>query len=219
MREIFAGFFFHQRFIFRDDGLQIFGAEIGIELGFDLVFAGIEDVIELRHVDMQRDFAEHLNEAAVAIVGEARVAGFGDQAFGAGIVQAEVENGVHHAGHGELGAGTNAHQERIGCAAELFAHELFELGHGFVNLVIDFFGHFVAIFKEEVTNLSRDGEARGHRHAGLAHLGEACAFAAQNLFHGSVAVGRASAKRVNVFLHLSLLSPGGGLPPGKKISG
>ena len=76
LREIFAGFFLDQRFVFDDDGLQIFGAQIGIELGLDLMFAGIEDVIELRHVDMERDFAEHLNKAAVAIVGEARVAVF-----------------------------------------------------------------------------------------------------------------------------------------------
>ena len=55
--------------------LQIGGGQVGVELHLGLVLALVEDVVELLHVDIQRHFTEHLNEAAVGIVGEARIAG------------------------------------------------------------------------------------------------------------------------------------------------
>ena len=42
----------------------------------------------------------------------------------------------------------------------------------------------------------------GHGHAGAAHLGQAGAFAAEDVFHLAVAVGRAAAELVNVFFHI-----------------
>jgi len=48
-----------------------------------------------------------------------------------------------------------------------------------------------------------DGEAGGHWQPGATHLGEACAFAAEDVFHLAVAVGRAAAERVYVLLLLS----------------
>ena len=80
-----------------------------------------------------------------------------------------------------------------------------------MNLLVDFLRNFVAVFEEEVADFCRDGEARRHGHAGLAHFGESRAFAAEDVFHLAVAVGRASAKRVNVFLHFESLSPDFGI--------
>ena len=48
--------------------------------------------------------AVHLDEAAVEVEGEAAVAGAARDAVSDGLVQAEVEDGVHHAGHGDRGA-------------------------------------------------------------------------------------------------------------------
>ena len=206
LRKVFAGLFLHQLLVVLDDGLQIFGGQIGIELGLDLVLARIEDVIELRHIDVQRDFAEHLDEAAVAVVGETGIAGLLHQPFGGLVVEAEVQNGVHHAGHGELRARANTQQQRIIDAAQLLAHLLFELGQRFVNLVVHFLGNFVAVLKEQRADLGRDRETGRNGHAGPAHLREAGAFAAQNVFHLAVAVGCAATERVNVFLHMQFVS-------------
>ena len=96
-------------------------------LALTLCLRRVEDLVELRHVDVQRHFAEHLDEAAIAIVGEARVAGLGRQPFDGLVVQAQVEDGVHHAGHGKLGARTHADQQRIGGVAELLAAMRFQL--------------------------------------------------------------------------------------------
>ncbi len=48
------------------------------------------------------------------------------------------------------------------------------------------------------TGLGLDGESRRHRQASAGHFGEACTFAAENIFHFAVAIGLAAAERVNV---------------------
>ncbi len=50
---------------------------------------------------------EHLDEAAVAVVGESWVVGLEGQTFGYLVVEAEVQNSIHHAGHGHGSAGAN----------------------------------------------------------------------------------------------------------------
>ena len=117
-----------------DDRLQVVRREVGIELGFDLVLALVERLVEQLHRDAEGDFAEHLDEAAVAIVREPRIAGLGHQALDRLVVEAEVEDGVHHARHGELRAGAHAQQQRIGGVAQLLAGQAFELLQRFPDL-------------------------------------------------------------------------------------
>ena len=47
------------------------------------------------------------------------------QTFNSLVVQTEVQDGVHHAGHGSASAGTNGHQQRVLWIAELLADDLF----------------------------------------------------------------------------------------------
>ena len=57
--------------------------------------------------------AVHLDQAAVRVVGEARVAGaLGEPADGV-VVQAEVEDRVHHPGHRDRGAGADGDEQRV----------------------------------------------------------------------------------------------------------
>ena len=70
------------------------------------------------------------------------------------------------------------------------------------HLLVDLVGNLVAVLEEDVADFGRDGEAGRHGHAGPAHLGEAGAFAAEDVFHLAVAVGSAAAKAINVvFIH------------------
>ncbi len=123
------------------------------------------------------------NEAAVGVVGEARVAGLGGETFGGGVVETEVENRVHHAGHGELRAGAHAQQERVGGVAEFLALQGFQFLEGFPDLIVDGLGHLLVVIEEDVTDVGDDGEAAGDGDARATHLREAGTLAAQRVFH------------------------------------
>ena len=153
----------------------------------------------------ERHFAEHLNEAAVAIVSKARIAGLLRQTFGGLIVQAQVQDGVHHAGHGELRAGAHAEQQRIVDAAELLAHQRLRASASASWIWSSTsFGTLLPFSKKRLQTSVEMVKHRRNGHARLAHFREASAFAAEHVPHLAVAVGRASAKRVNVFLHSCL---------------
>src|SRR5262245_44705501 len=109
-----------------DNRLQIRFGELGIELDLRFRLLCVEYVIEMLHVDAERDFAEHLNEPPVAIECKTRISAAGSQAFHSFIVEAEIENRVHHSRHRKLSARAHAHQERIIGIAETFAHAMLE---------------------------------------------------------------------------------------------
>jgi hypothetical protein len=97
----------------------------------------VEDVLELLLVDVENDVAEHLDEAAIGVIGEAGIAAALGQRFDGLVVEAEVEDGVHHAGHGELGAGADGDQQGIFARAQLLSLQLLEALERGVHLDVD----------------------------------------------------------------------------------
>ena len=91
---------------------------------------GVEGVLEVLAVDAEHGLAEHLDQAAVGVPGEPLVAGLLGQALHRLVGQADVQDGVHHARHGELRPGPDADQQRVGRIAELAAHCRFQLDPG-----------------------------------------------------------------------------------------
>ncbi len=79
-------------------------------------------------LEPEHDVAVHGDEAAVAVVREARVAGQCDHALDGDVVEAEVQHGVHHARHRRAGAGADRHEQRPGGIAEAAADNLFDAG-------------------------------------------------------------------------------------------
>ncbi len=178
--------------------MQRLGVEAGVELRLLLLLLGVEDFFEYRFLDVEHDVAEHLNQAAIGVVGKARIVGALGERFDALVVEAEVEDRVHHARHRELGARTHAYQQRVVALAELLALQALELGQRFIHLPVDVFRHR-ALTHVLAAGLGLDGEAGRHGKAGVGHLGKASAFAAENVFHLAVAVGLAAAEGVHIF--------------------
>ena len=94
-----AQFFFHPRLEQAGDALQVFGIQPGVQFDAFGVLCFVQDILEPRVIDAQHHVGIHLDEAAIAVIGKARIARQPGQPFGSVGVQAEVQHRVHHAGH------------------------------------------------------------------------------------------------------------------------
>jgi hypothetical protein len=146
------------------------------------------------------DIAIHLNEAAVAIPREALVVrGLREREDGL-IVEAEVEDRVHHARHGVASAGTDGYEEREAFrVAEFRAHDFFHVAHAGFHLGLEFLWIGLFVVVEIGADLCGNREAGRHGEADASHLGEVGSLAAEEGFHLSVAVGFRGSEGVNIF--------------------
>ena len=196
LRKVLAGLLAHQLLVFGDDLLQRIGPQFVVELHGLLLLDAFEDVLEFLLRNIQHHVAEHLDQAAVGIIGKAGILAALRQGFDGVIVQAEVQNRVHHAGHGELGAGADRNQQRVLARAQLLSLQLLQPRQGGVHLNV----HLRADRSAHVfaTGLGLNGKARGHRQPGVGHLRQARALAAQHVLHLAVAVGRPAAEEIHI---------------------
>ena len=141
--------------------------------------------------DVHDDPAEHLDEAPVRVPAEALVAGQRDQALQRLLVEAEVEDRVHHPGHRELGARADADEQRVRrrrrspCPVSRSTSRIASRTSSHRPV-----GQLLAGREVVVAGLGRDREAGRHRQARDRHLGEAGALAAEQVAHPAVALGR-----------------------------
>ena len=171
-----------------DELLQVLGRKLGIDADAgDQTRLG-QGVLEQIGIDAHDDVGEHLDKPAVAIPGKARVLRLGDKALNGIVVEAQVENRVHHTGHGERSARTNRHEQRIVVVTELLAAASLEVRLGGNDLIKCAFGPDVAGTGVLDTGLAGNGKATGNRQADAAHLGKVCALAAKHEVHGLVAL-------------------------------
>ena len=98
------------------------------------LLGGIDLAFEDLAVDIEHDLAEHLDQPAVGVEREP-FAGERAEPVDRGLVEPDVEHGVHHAGHGELGAGTHGDEQGIFRIAEAAAGLLFDAGDARGDLV------------------------------------------------------------------------------------
>lgn len=139
--------------------------EINVLLDAALVLEGLELLLEVVVGDVEDDVAVHVEEAAVAIPGEALVGVLGEAEDGA-VVEAQVEDGVHHAGHGEGGARAHRNEEGVVVAGELEALVLevvLHVGHGACHVLPDVLGDAVAAVLVELLRGEGGQESSGVR--------------------------------------------------------
>ena len=106
----------------------------GIGRGPGQLLGRVEEGVELLAGDVQHDAPVHGHETAIGVEGEALVVGLLGQALHRLVVEAQVEHGVHHPGHGELGPGPHRHQQGVARVADPLAHLLLEPGPGLGHL-------------------------------------------------------------------------------------
>lgn len=98
-----------------------------VELYAQAFFMFFEYGFKIVMFDTQDDVTEHLDKTAIAVQGEALVARLGGQALDGIVVQPQVQDGIHHAGHGNRCPGTDGDQERVFGVAELFTIDGFQV--------------------------------------------------------------------------------------------
>ena len=153
-------------------------------------------------LDVHDHVAVHLDKAAVAIPGEAVVAGGAGEGEDGFVVEAEVEDGVHHAGHGVACAGADGDEERQFCfVAELAAHDFFHVGDGGFGLGFKVFGVGLFVFVVVGADFGGDGEAWRNGESDAGHFGEAGAFAAEEVPPGALAFCFACSESVDPLGH------------------
>src|SRR5262249_52641154 len=94
--------------------------------------------------------------------------------------QADVQDRLHHARHGELGTGADADQERVGGVAQPTAHRPFQVSQVARDLLIQPVGRGV-VCQVIATGVRGNSEARWHGEAKICHLGEVGALATQEV--------------------------------------
>ncbi len=152
-------------------------AECGlIQLGVKPHAARVLDRLELglERVlgDRQHDVTEHLDEATVAVEGEAAIRRTPLQPFHCPVIQTEVENGIHHAGHGELGARADGNEQRVVGRPERRTRSLLEPSNVSLHLEIDRCRDSTAKLVEEHAGGGRDRKPRRNRQPCVGHLGQ-----------------------------------------------
>mmetsp|Transcript_37749 Transcript_37749/g.118185 ORF Transcript_37749/g.118185 Transcript_37749/m.118185 type:complete len:920 (-) Transcript_37749:644-3403(-) len=159
--------------------LEVVGGKVGVGRDAAVGAHGEELLLEEAVLDAEHDVAEHVQEAAEGVVGEARIVRLGRERRGHVIVEAEVEYRVHHAGHGHGGAGAHRQEQRRVLVAEARVHgglDVAEPEHGVLPHVDR---DATALGVVAAAGGGGDGEAGRHGQAEGGHLREVRALAAE----------------------------------------
>ena len=140
--------------------------------------------------------AVHLHEPAVGVPGELRIRALPRQALDRHVVEAEVEDRLHHARHRDGGARAHAHEQRVVAVAEVLARGGLDPVQGVLHLGLEALRKLVALEIAEA-EIAGDREAGRDGNADGGHLGEAGALAAEHVLHGGGAVGAPLAEEVD----------------------
>mgnify|MGYP005779409487 CR=1 FL=1 len=156
----------------------------------------VDELFEVLLADFHDDVGEHLDESSVAVVRPAGVARLLCERFDDFLVETEVEDGIHHAGHGSARARTDGDEERVLEIAELLAADLFHFLDVLHDLSLDPGVDLAPVFIILRACFRRNREALGNGQPDVRHLGEIRALAAKELSHLRVAFG----KKVTILL-------------------
>ena len=96
-----------------DKLLQVLGRKLGIDANTGDQTSLGQGVLEQIGIDAHDDVGEHLDKATIAVPGKARVLCLSDETLDGIVVETQVENRVHHTGHGERSARPHRYEQRV----------------------------------------------------------------------------------------------------------
>ena len=186
------------RFELGSEYRQVFRSQLDVLRDALFLLHLVDQSLEILFADLHHDVRIHLNESSVAVPRPSGVAGFLRQNFDHLIVQAEVQDGIHHARHGSARTRADGDQKGIFQIAELLAGDLLHLADVLHDLRLDLIVDFSAVLVILRAGLGGNGESLRNGKTDIGHLREVRALAAQDLTHFRVAF----AEQIDVFFHL-----------------
>src|SRR5204862_141791 len=157
----------------------------------------VELLLERLLAEIEYHVTIHLHETPVGVVRKTLILRAGNQPLDRPVVEAEVENRLHHAGHRHGGPRANRHEQRIlRVPKTLLGHPLEML-----EVPVDFRAQRrreSAFLDVSDAQSGGDGEAGRDGEAKVGHFSQAGALATQDVAHGSGTVGAAIAEEIDV---------------------
>ena len=199
LRERCAVLFLDLGLVELDELGPVVGLELGVEHVAVPVLVLVENLLEQVMIEAEHHVGIHGDEAPVGIIGEAAVAGIAGQRLDGLVVEAEIEDGVHHARHRGAGAGAHRDEQRVVAIAEPPAGEPADLGERRLDLAPELRRIALAVPVEVGADLGGDGEAGRHRQAEIGHLGEVRALAAEEIAQPRLSFRLAVAEGIDPF--------------------
>src|SRR5215813_11345034 len=144
----------------------------------------------------------HLDETAIAVIGEAFVAALARQPLDHAVVEPEVEHCVHHARHRNARAGAHRDENRIVWVSETSAERMLDLGERAFDLFAQLARIRSIVLIKIAAGLGRDRQAWRYRQPEIAHLGEARSLSTEQIPQVGAAFGGPIAEPIDPFLHL-----------------
>ncbi len=141
----------------------------------------LELLLEAMGIDAVDRFAVHLDQPAVGVVGEARVARRRREARNSLVTETDVEDRVHHPGHRDRRARADGDEQRISRVAEPLLGLLLEAPDVFVDLALQAVRQQPPACPIRAARLGRDREAGGNGHAERGHLRQPDSLPAEQL--------------------------------------
>ena len=181
--------------------LELLGGHLGVAPDAEPALRRPQVLLEGLAPDAEDHAGEHRDEAAVAVPREAVVLRPRREAEHRAVVEAEVEDRLHHARHRDPRAGAHGQEERAPGVAELHARVGLQAPHGLADLLREPLGPPSTRLAVAGPRLRRDREARRHGNPEVGHLGEVAALAAEEVAHQGRALGLAGPEEVHVLHH------------------
>ena len=180
---------------------ELGGRHLRVALDAETRLRSVELGVEDLAPHAEDDVAEHHDEAPVAVPREALVTRARRQSLDGRVVQAEIENRLHHPGHRHAGARADRHQQWALGIAEAGVHGALEPLEVLERLVPELFRPLVPGPVVVGPGLRRHREARRDGDTQVGHFRELTALTAQEVPHHGGAFGAAPTEEVDVLSH------------------
>jgi len=188
LRELPPGVLAHDPLVRLDQRPQVTGVQIEIVVRALGLLGVVQRTLEELAPDIENGLAEHLDQPPVGVERKSLVAGLLRQPQDRLVVEPDVQDGVHHPGHGELAAGAHRDQQRVVNLSKRLAHRLLERVEVLADLSVQR-GRLGAVGEIDFARLCGDDEPRRHRQPHSRHLRQVCPLASEQILEVLVAFG------------------------------